>query len=410
MVALRTRFVITCLFALLTLTFSKAALSMGFCCPFCSQDKVPPLAGDYNQALMVLVGNFTNAKIGDGTTDFVVDQVLKPHDFLKGPKVRTVKGKQVITMPRYIKAETKFLLFCDVFKDQIDPYRGVEVQDGSELVGYLKGAAALKDAPLGERLRYSFKHLNSPEFEVAMDAYREFARTDYKDYMEMAKKLPAETLANWLQDEKTPPYRYGLYASLLGLCGTAEDGKLLRKMIDDPGKRKGSGIDGMLVGYVALQPKEAWKLITDLLKDSEQDFLMRYAGLRTTRFLWEQRPDLLSKKDLAEGVALLLDHGDMADFAIEDLRKWQRWEMTDRILALFGKKSHDVNVVKRSILRFALQCPGEPRCLPLIHRCVWSLPSAAAFVQAQRRRDANWVKDTEELLKIESPVETPAGK
>src|SRR5260370_28321202 len=228
--------------------------------------------------------------------------------------------------------------------------------------------------------------------------------------MEMAKKLPAETLANWLQDEKTPPYRYGLYASLLGLCGTAEDGKLLRKMIDDPGKRKGSGIDGMLVGYVALKPKEAWKLITDLLKDSEQDFLMRYAGLRTTRFLWEQRPDLLSKKDLAEGVALLLDHGDMADFAIEDLRKWQRWEMTDRILALFGKKSHDVNVVKRSILRFALQCPGEPRSLPLIHRCVWSLPSAAAFVQAQRRRDANWVKDTEELLKIESPVETPAGK
>jgi len=94
-------------------------------------------------------------------------------------------------------------------------------------------------------------------------------------------------------------------------------------------------------------------------------------------------------------VALLLDHGDMADFAIEDLRKWKRWEMCDRILELFGKKSHDVNVVKRSILRFALQCPE---------------PSARAFVDAQRRRDPNWVKDTEELLKIESPVETPAGK
>jgi hypothetical protein len=180
----------------------------------------------------------------------------------------------------------------------------------------------------------------------------------------------------------------------LGLCGKAEDGKLLRRMIDDPEKRKGSGIDGMLVGYVALQPKEAWKFITDLLKDQNQDFLMRYAGLRTARFLWEQRPDILPKKDLAEGVALLLDHGDMADFAIEDLRKWKRWEMCDRILELFGKKSHDVNVVKRSILRYALQCPQ---------------PAATAFVNRQRRRDPNWVKDTEELLKLESPVDPPAN-
>jgi hypothetical protein len=395
MVSMRTRFLGCCLFALLLLTFSRAGLSMGNCCPFCSQDKIPTLAGDYNQALMVLVGNFTNAKVADGTTDFVIDQVLKPNDFLKGPKVKMVKGKQVITLPRYIpQAKNQFVIFCDVFKDQIDPYRGVEVQAGSDLVDYLKGAAALKDAPLGDRLRYSFKHLNSPEFEVAMDAYREFARTDYKDYMETAKKLPAETLAKWLQDEKTPPYRYGLYASLLGLCGKAEDGKLLRRMIDDPEKRKGSGIDGMLVGYVALQPKEAWKLITDLLKDSNQDFLMRYAGLRTARFLWEQRPDILPKKVLAEGVALLLDHGDMADFAIEDLRKWKRWEMCDRILELFGKKSHDVNVVKRSILRYALQCPQ---------------PAARAFVDSQRRRDANWVKDTEELLKLESPVDPPAN-
>ena len=393
MVSLRMRFVGCCLVALLVLTFSGAALPSGICCPFCSQDKVPTLAGDYNTALMVLVGTFTNAKVADNTTDFVIEQVLKPNDYLKGPKVKNVNGKQVITLPRFIKAETKFIIFCDVFKDQIDPYRGVEVQAGSELVDYLKGAANLKDAPLGDRLRYSFKHLNSPEFEVAMDAYRDFARTDYKDYMEMAKKLPAETLAKWLQDEKTPPYRYGLYASLLGLCGTAEDGKLLRRMIDDPEKRKGSGIDGMLVGYIALQPKEAWKYITDLLKDQDQDFLMRYAGLRTARFLWEQRPDILPKKDLAEGIALLLDHGDMADFAIEDLRKWKRWEMCGRILELFGKKSHDVNVVKRSILRFALQCPE---------------PSARAFVDAQRRRDPNWVKDTEELLKIESPVDPPA--
>ncbi len=393
MTAVRIRLLVAGLFALLTglgLTVSAPA------CPFCSQDKIPTLVGDYNQALMVLLGNFTNAKLADNTTDFVIDKVLKSNPYLQSGKVKTVDGKKVITLPRYLpQAKNKFIIFCDVYKDMIDPYRGVELQAGTELVQYLTGAMTLKDRPLGERLRYYFDHLNSPEFEVSMDAYREFARTDYKDYMEMARKLPADTLAKWLQDPKTPSFRLGLYSSLLGLCGKAEHGKLLRAMIDDPEKRKGSGIDGMLVGYVSLQPKEAWDYMTGLLKDGNQEFLMRYAGLRTIRFMWDYRPDLLTKKELVAGLGLVLAHGDMADFAIEDLRKWQRWEMADAVLDLFGKKSHDVPVVKRAILRYALSCPTA---------------RALAFVREQRRRDPEWVKDTEELLKLEGPASPPAGK
>src|SRR5439155_10200276 len=102
----------------------------------------------------------------------------------------------------------------------------------------------------------------------------------------MAKKLPADTIGKWLQDPKTPPYRYGLYASLLGHCGEpAKHGKLLRALIDDPEKRRGSGIDGMLASYVMLQPKAGWDYVRDILNDGKQDFLMRYAALRTARFL-----------------------------------------------------------------------------------------------------------------------------
>jgi hypothetical protein len=391
MVAMRRPFLVASLFAVAWVCLAGSATAR--CCPFCSQDKIPTLSGDYNQALMVLVGTFTNAKLAEGTTDFVIEKALKSNAFLKGNKVKMVDGKQVITLPRFLpQAKNKFIIFCDVYKDMIDPYRGVELQDKSDLVQYLTGATSLKDRPLGERLRYCFDHLNSPDFEVAMDAYREFARTDYKDYMAMARKLPADTIAKWLEDPKTPPYRYGLYCSLIGLCGKPEQGKILRAMIDDPEKRKGSGIDGMLLGYVALQPKEAWAYLTDLLKDSSQDFLMRYAGLRTIRFMWEYRPDLLERKELVKGLSLVLAHGDMADFAIEDLRKWQQWQMADKVLDLFGKKSHDVPVIKRAILRYALQCP---------------LPRAVRFVEEQRRRDAEWVRDTEELLKLESPAPTP---
>ena len=85
----------------------------------------------------------------------------------------------------------------------------------------------------------------------------------------------------------------------------------------------------------------------------------------------------------------------MADFAIEDLRRWQRWEMTDQVLDVFNQKSHQIPVVKRAVLRFALASPAA---------------SAAKFVQAQRQRDADWVKDTEEILKLEEPTPSTSAQ
>src|SRR5581483_8999460 len=201
-------------------------------CPFCSEERGPTLVGDFTQASMVLLGTFTKPKLGDGglgegTSVFEIEKVLKSNAI--------VEGKKAITLPRYVnQPKTKFLIFCDVFKDNIDPYRGVVVESDSELVRYLQGAVKLKDSPAPERLRYCFDFLNSAEIDVALDAYREFAKADYKEYMGIARKLPPETIAGWLKDPKTPPYRYGLYASLLGHCGKPEHAQLLRSMIDDP--------------------------------------------------------------------------------------------------------------------------------------------------------------------------------
>jgi hypothetical protein len=344
------------------------------------------LVGDFDQATMVLVGVASNPMLGkggldEGTTDFTIENVLKSNDF--------IKDKKVITLPRYLNnpKKNKLVIFCDVYKGKIDPYRGIEVTPDSDLVKYLSGAVALKDKKAPERLRYCFDFLNSAELDVAIDAYREFAKADYKDYKDMAKKLPADKIAGWLKDPKTPPYRYGLYASLLGHCGNADDAKLLRQMIDDPEKRKGSGIDGLLAAYLMLDPKGGWTYVTDLLKDGKQEFLIRFAGLRTLRFLWDQRPDLVPQKELVQGMTQLLPHVDMADLAIEDLRRWKQWDQTDKVLNLFDKKSHDIKFIRRSILRFALQSPS---------------PRAAAFVLEQRQRDAQWVKDTEDLLKLDN--------
>jgi hypothetical protein len=380
-----------------TLAFLSVAPA-GHSCPFCAEQKGPTLLGDYNQAAMVLVGTFANARLDNrgglenGTTDFVIEEVLKDHEMLK--------GRKTITLPKYIPpTKSKFVLFCDVFKGAIDPYRGVEVQPKSDLVRYLKGALKVKDRPIGERLRYCFDYLQSAELEVSLDAYREFARATYDEYRGMAKGLPADTLAGWLRDPKTPAYRYGLYASLLGQCGNVEHAKLLREMLTDA-RRQSSGADGIIAGYVMLLKKESRTkdgllYLRGVLGDAKQDFMTRYAALRAGRFFWDTRPDVFTKQELTDTVALLLDQPDMADFAVEDLGKWHRWEMTGKVLGLFDKESHNAPVVKRAILRFALRCP-EPR--------------AVAFVRQQRARDQEWVNDTEELLRLETPAPAAPAK
>jgi hypothetical protein len=347
------------------------------------------LIGDVNQASMVLYGTFTNAKLdssgdlGQGSTDLVIEAVIKKHEILG--------NKKVLTLPRYVptdkNSDVKFLVFCDVFKGKIDPYRGVPVPADSDMVKYLQGALQVKDQSIAPRLSYYFNYLDNKDPEISTDAYKEFANADYKDYRDMAKGLPADRIAHWLEDPNTPAFRYGLYASMLGHCGTAKHAEQLRKMLDDPQKRVSTGVDGILAGYTLLQPKAGWDHIQGILKDPSKEFMLRYAALRAVRFFWDSRPDVLNKNELVRGVSALLDQSDIADLAIEDLRKWGRWEVCDRVLDLQNKKSHDVPIIRRAILRFALSCPQQ---------------KAVAFVNQWRKRDPEMVKDTEELLKLET--------
>jgi hypothetical protein len=375
-------------FEVLNLPSSTAA------CPFCSPAG-QTLTREVDQASMVLFGTLVNAKLNadafdQGTTDLQVEAVIKKNDILG--------DKKVVTLPRYVPSDkdTKFLLFCDVFKGKIDPYRGIPVKGNSDIVKYLQGALAAKDKNVSTRLRFFFDYLDNADLEVANDAYNEFAIADYKDYREMAKDLPPDKIAKWLQDPSTP-YRHGLYASMLGHCGTAKHAEVLRKVLADAQKQASAGLDGMLAGYVMLQPKEGWAYLKGIFQDSKKEFMVRYAALRAVRFLWNSRPDIVPAKDLEEGVTALLDQSDIADLAIEDLRLHKCWNVCDRVLGLAAKKSHDIPIVRRYILRYALNCPKA---------------EAASFVADMRKKDPEMVKDIEEFLKLENvaPATQPTAK
>jgi hypothetical protein len=122
--------------------------------------------------------------------------------------------------------------------------------------------------------------------------------------------------------------------------------------------------------------------------------MFRYAALRAVRFLHDYRSDVVTRKQLIEGLCALLEQEDISDLAIEDLRKWQVWDKADKVLAVVKTDAYKTPIVKRAILRYCLQCKGSK--------------AAEAFVAERKKADVKAVEEAEELLKLEQETTKPA--
>ena len=368
-------------------------------CPGCGPPSGQTLTNEVAQADFILYGTLGNAKPDPkepgstkGTTDMVIDAVVKEHAL--------VKGKKVFTIPRYVPPDpkpAKYMVFFNVVNGDIDPYRGVVVDTKSKLPEYVKGALAVKQKDAVTRLRYFFDYLESPEIEISADAYNEFAVVDYKEVSELAPTLPTETVLKWLKDPNTRASRFGLYGLLLGHAPKdhARLAAEMRKLLDAPESKFTSGLDGMLMGYVLLDKKAGYEYLLKLVSDPDKEFLVKHSGLKALRFFWEYRPDVLTKEQVLAGMSALMAHPDLADMPIDDLRKWKTWELTPEVLKYADKESHNtLPINNRSILKFALAAS-------------WADPknaAAAAHVEKVRKDNPERVKLVEELLKDEIKV------
>ena len=366
-------------------------------CPGCGPPSGQTLTMEVSQADFILYGTLTNAKpdpkdpgSSKGTTEMTIDAVVKSHAL--------VKDKKSFTIPRFVPPDTKpfkYMVFFNVVNGDVDPYRGVVVSTDSKLPEYVKGALEVKSKDAATRLRYFFDYLESTELEISADAYNEFAVAEYKEVQELAAKLPAETLMKWIKDPNTRASRLGLYGLLLGHSGKPEYAAELRKLMDAPDNKYSSGLDGMLMGYVMLDKKAGFEYLLKLVADPEKEFLVKHSGLKTLRFYWEYRTDVLTKKQVLEGMSQLLTHADLADMPIDDLRKWKAWDMTTTVLKYADKESHNtLPINNRSILKFALAAS-------------WADPknaAAADHVAKIRKQNPERVKLVEELLQDEMKV------
>ena len=343
----------------------------------------PTLRQEAQAAKAVFVGQLTATRfMGDetrGLADFTVKEVLRGHPVLK--------GKKVVTIPRHLPhVGQSYLLYCDVAKGEIDAYRGIPLSS-PQAVEYARKAMAMKEADLV----FFFHHLDSKDAEVAKDARYELMGAKASSLVKAGPKLDASKLRKWLKNPKTPGQRMSLYAFLLGTCGRRADVKLLRALLDSKEERCQAAATGLFVSCVLLDGTAGVAGLKRTLEGA--DLLPRIHALIAVRFLHEELPGRVAKGRLAALVQPSLKREDVADLAIEILRSMKAWSAAPEVLAVAEKKWGSAPLLKRSVLRYCLQCQG--------------VPQAKAHVDKMRKSDPGRVAEVEEALKLEARTAKP---
>ena len=336
-------------------------------------------------ARLILYGTAQNPKLkadGTGVTELHVKAVLRDDP--------ARRKREVLELARYLpvsdpKSPPQYIVFCDVAKDRLDPYRGLPVKSAAA-AEYLKKALTLGEKdPVGNLLFY-FRYLDDPDPEVSRDAFLEFAKSTDPQIARAAPKLDPEKLRAWLKDPKTPADRLGVYALLLGACGKDSDAGLLRSLLDSDEERYLNAYDGLLAGYIHLRPRQGWALAFATVRDGRKSLTARLAVLRTLRYYQAAQPKE-SRVNVLKGMEAVLAQGELADLAVEDLRRWEVWDLTREVLNLYGKKGYDGPLMRRALVRYALCCKPTRE--------------SADFLAKRRADEPDLVKEVEEGLKLE---------
>jgi hypothetical protein len=362
------------------------ALPSAPACTFCGGNlrTKQTLRMHYAAAKAVYFGQLKNPRFDprtdEGSTDLHITTVLKDDP--------ARANRAVITLPRYLpvigNTPGDYIAFCNVTNGQLDQAYGIPASP--TVVDYLKGATVLAETDSAAKLGFFFTHLDAKDATIAADAFFEFARASDTEILKAREKFDAAKLRRLLADPATPVERLGVFAFLLGTCGGATDASFLAEMLtpNPLPERAEAAFGGLLAGYILLDGKSGWSFAAAVLGDPKRGFGVRLSAVETVRFLQSIRgPEC--KADVLKCCAALLPSGDLADQAVEDLRRWGCWDLTDDVLSQFGKPTHAAPIVRRAIVRYAITCPDA---------------KAKAFLADVRQSDPKLVADVEAALKL----------
>jgi hypothetical protein len=366
---------------LFALVVFLAVAQPGRPCSICSANFRPQqtLRQSARTAEFVVIGTLNNPRMvgQNGLTDFHIEEVVQPNVALGQQKVLTIQQ----FVPVDPKNPLRFLLFGKFVNGKIEVVASQPI-GGRTAIEYLKASLRIDDRDRIAVLQFCYKYLDAIEADVANDAFFEFARATDLEIAQLAGKLAPEKLRTLLNDPKTPADRLGIFAYLLGACGTKNDADVLAALINKNDERSRLALSGLLGGLIELRPEQGWAAVQAVVRDPKRHYSEKMAAIGTLRFYHASKPQ--SRPQIVQVFSSVVEQGDMADMVIEDLRRWQWWELTTQVLVQYSKPTHSAPLVRRSIVRYALACPER---------------DAVEFVKWLRQTDPNLVARQEETLK-----------
>ncbi len=297
--------------------------------------EVPPPSDD-------LEADFPKAK-------FEIVQVLKGEKYVdKSMKFRT---QLVGSYP----AGQKFLVMG------VDPPKiaWTTPMKASDLVfGYLDKIQSLpKKGP--ERLIFFQDYFEHDESVLAFDAYDEFARAPYEDLIAMKDQMQHDKLIGWIQDPETSVNRRRLYFTMLGVCGTENDIKVLEELIKSDDRKKRAGLDALIASYLMLKGAEGVDLIEKtFLTNKEVDYVDTLAAVSALRFHGTE-VEVVPRDRIVAAVRRLLDRPKMADMIIPDLARWEDWTVMERLVQMFKDADEETNWLRVPVITYLRACPRK---------------------------------------------------
>lgn len=330
--------------------------SLLWACTYCDPNslKTSTFRQEARSAKLVAVVRPTNPRlVGEqGVTDLVIEQLIKNDSKQQDPKM--------ILLQRWIPVDPKKPLSLLIFADavpQFDPYRGVPLK-GNEVAGYLQKAMKLDELDRMAMLKFYFGYLDHADPDIAADAFLEFAKATDQEVADVSKQLDVKKIRELITNPKTPIERIGLYGFLLGAAGTSNDTALLTKLIQQCDAERSAALGGLLGGLISLDANVGWKTTISIIENDQSPYQHKLAAMGTLRFFQVCQPKLY-RTQIITGMKAIVQRGDMADMAIEDLRRWKWWDLTSTIVEQYGKSTHTAPLVKHAILRYALTCQDE---------------------------------------------------
>ena len=348
-------------------------------CPFCSAVSLT-FSQEIEQSAAAVVARLVTpppaaalSPVADGPLPkgvFEVDQVLKGTDLVEQQAVGEATEIEAILL----EDKPVGSLFLLLGIEPPDLVWSSPIAINERVVDYL---LELPGLPAGgpDRLAFFQDYLEDTDAILARDAYDEFAVAPYDDVRGLKDRMNATTLLGWIQDPDVQANRRRLYATMLGVCGTAEDATAIATILQDhsgdainPDVR--TGLDALIACYVTLLGGEGLDLVDQLfLKRGDRDvpFTETYAAVMALRFLGEES-EIVPRERVLASLRLLLAEPKLADLVIADLARWQDWSVVDTLTTLFAEAGTDNIFVREPVVNYLRACP-LPEAEAALARC-----------------------------------------